>query len=194
MDKTNGILYEPDGGEGDGAAGAVTDPPEGEGAGTTDPPTPEEAQALREENERLKAAAAKSRTEAARRAKAEADAARKKAEDEGNVSELQKQLDSERQAREAAETKLVQTQAKTIARELGAVDAGDVVALLDWNSLVDPTDEAEVRQALRALLKAKPHLRKTTKDTDAGQTGGGEGSGKGTDMNTILRRAAGHRD
>ena len=188
------ILYhsEPDGGDGDGDGG--TGDGDGDGDGTDDTTlTPEEIKELREERDRLKSQAAKSRTEAARRAKAEADAARAKAKEEGDVSALQKQLDEERAARTALENRLQQQSAQGIASTLGAVDPAVVVKLIDWDTIADPDDENEVRQAIRNILKAKPYLRGTTKDPDAGKGGGNEGEGRSTSINDALRRAAGHR-
>lgn len=189
------ILYhfEPDDGTGDdgGTGGGDDDDTSTDDAAAL---TPEEIKAIRDENARLKATAAKGRTEAARRAKAEADAARKQAEKDGDLAKLQEQLAAADQRAMAAEQKLQQQQARGIAKDLGAVDPPVVVGLIDWNTIADPEDENEVRQAVRAVLKDKPYLRGTTKDPDAGKRGGGEGRpGEGTDMNAVLRRAAGHR-
>ena len=185
------ILYhlEPDGGEGDGDGGTGD---EGTGEEETQP-TPEEIAEIREENARLKSQAAKARTEAARRAKAEKDAARSKAQEDGDVATLQKQLDEERAARTALESRLQQQSAQSIATTLGAVDPAVVVRLIDWDTIADPDDEGEVRQAIRSILKAKPYLRSTTRDPDAGRGGGEEGKERSTSINDVLRRAAGHR-
>lgn len=183
------LLFEPDGGEGDDGGTGDGDG-DGDGAGDDEALTPEEAKALREENAALKASAAKAKTEAARKAKAEADAKRQKAQEEGDAATLQKELDKEKARADAAEAALIRNGARAIATELGAVDPATVVTLLDWDSIGDPTNEAEVKQAIRALLKDKPYLRKQTEKTGAGE--GGTGNVAGT-MNDIIRSAAGRK-
>jgi hypothetical protein len=188
MYRSHGIRFFPDetggAGEESGTGGAGEEEEEEE-----EEVSAEEAKALREENEKLKADANKRRTEAAREAKA-AKAREREAALKGGEDELRKQLETETKAREQAESRANQAYARSIAAELGCVSPGDAVRLLDFDSISDPGNEREVKEALTALLEEKPFLKTHTKPRVDGGAGTG-GSTKKQGMNEIIRSAAG---
>jgi hypothetical protein len=186
MNKSHGIRFFPEETGGDGEESGTDGA--GDGEEEEEELSAEEAKALREENAKLKADANKRRTEAAREAKA----AKQKERDEaakGGEAELRKQLETESKAREAAETRANMAFARSIAAELGAVSPGDAVRLLDYDSIADPGNEKEVKDALTELLEEKPFLKSSRKvDPDAGK--GADGPSK-QGLNEIIRSAAG---
>lgn len=161
-----------------------------EGAGSgSEAPTPEEVEALRQEVETLRKAENTRRTEAARAAKAKADADRKAAQDSGDADALKAQLAAAEKSNAELQTRVQTAQARALAKEAGAVDPALVARLVDFDKLADPLDEVEVGGAIQTLLREKPFLKGHTVRTDAGAGGGGN-VGE-IDMNTQIRRAAG---
>lgn len=135
--------------------------------------TPEEITALREERDALREAANKSRTAAAREAKAKADADRKAAKEGEDVEALKAQLRVAEETNLTLLDRVTKTQARTLAKELGAVDPAVVVRLIDFEDMADPMDEDEVSAAVAKILKEKPYLKGGKVKTDAGSGGGG---------------------
>lgn len=170
--------------ENEGAEGT-----EGAGSGSTDAPTPEEIEALRQENETLRKAENTRRTEAARAAKAKADADRKAAQESGDAEALKAQLAAAETSNAELLKRVQVTQARAIAKELGAVDPKVVARLVDFDKMADPLDEDEVTSVIEALLREKKYLKGNTVRTDAGAGGGGNVGEM--DVNTAIRRAAG---
>jgi hypothetical protein len=113
---------------------------------------------------------------------------RHKPASERNDSEAEKRLKD----LEDRETRLVQrlraSTARTAAADLNAIDAEAVAGLIRWDELEDPDDEEEVKDAIKDILKSRPHLRKTTR-TEGGM--GGDSEDRPMGMNDILRLAAG---
>jgi membrane protein involved in colicin uptake len=186
--KSHGIRFFPDGdggkdgsGDGDGSDG------DGDGEDNDDEDQVD-VEALKAENARYKKAEDKRRTQAARDAKAKQDAERKKAQDDNDADKLKAALAEETAKAVAAELKANRAMARSLAAELGAVDPGDVVRLVDFDELADPGNEDEVKAEIAALLKAKPYLKSGKVKTDGGASGGGSSK---IDMNQVIRDAAG---
>lgn len=156
---------------------------------TEDAPTPEEIEALRQENADLKAEQNKARTQAARDAKAAADKARKDAQESGDADALKAQLAAAETSNAELQARVQTANARAVAKELGAVDPAVLVRLLDFDKMADPLDEDEVGAAIQKLLREKPYLKGARVTTDAG--GGGGGNTGQISMNDTIRRAAG---
>jgi len=67
----------------------------------------------------------------------------------------------------------------------------DAARLLDWDSVEDPDDDESVEKALKGLVKEKQYLLGNVRGGADGGEGGGRGSQGATDMNDLLREAAG---
>jgi len=73
---------------------------------------------------------------------------------------------------------------------VGIIDPEAAAALLDWDSVDDPSDQKSLEKALKQLAEARPWLR----NANGGGADGGAGrrdEGGSSDMNTLIRRAAG---
>jgi uncharacterized protein involved in type VI secretion and phage assembly len=120
----------------------------------------------------------------------ETDKLRSKAE-----RESQKRAEAEEKASKAqqrAQTALMRAAVVAAASQLNAADPGDVFTLLDKSSLsIDDDDSVSgAREAVDALLKAKPHLlRRTAGGFDGGRQGGPVSPGQS--MTDRIREAAG---
>ena len=65
----------------------------------------------------------------------------------------------------------------------------DAAKLFDWDSVKDPDDDAELESALKEFVKARPHFLAKGSGADGGA--GGKRQDDTSDMNTLLRQAAG---
>lgn len=105
-------------------------------------------------------------------------------------------LDEKDKQRDAREKNLIlRYEIASRAPRLGIVDPEVAVLLLERNANVSVGDDGTVTgldEALKALIKDKPHLvRATTQPVDAGAGTGGQRTGGGkTTMNDIIRGAA----
>jgi hypothetical protein len=97
--------------------------------------------------------------------------------------EAQKRLD-------ASEAAALALRVQVAAQKLGVLPEAveDVAKLLDLSTVTDKDDPKSIERAVRSLLEKKPHLI-GVEGVDGGA--GGRGSGGKTDMNALLRKAAG---
>ncbi len=84
-----------------------------------------------------------------------------------------------------AETRIRRAEIRALAVEAGAVDPDDVAKLLPP---LEGADAETLREAVRALLRAKPHLLRRPVRIDAGWSGA---AAEPFDMNQVLRRFGG---
>jgi uncharacterized protein involved in type VI secretion and phage assembly len=120
----------------------------------------------------------------------ETDKLRSKAERESEKRAAAEDKASKAHVR--AETALMRAAVVAAAATANAADPGDVFTLLDKSALeIDDADNVTgAKEAVDALLKAKPHLlRRTAGGFDGGRQGAPH---SGTSMNDLIRRAAGH--
>jgi DNA repair exonuclease SbcCD ATPase subunit len=75
---------------------------------------------------------------------------------------------------------------RAIAAEVGFIDPELAGPLLDWDRIDDPDDQREIKQALREIVKRKPHLVHARDGADGG-AGRGQRGGSGSDMNDLIR-------
>jgi len=107
--------------------------------------------------------------------------------------------DAERRDREHQETRaenerlaatVRRLRVELAARELGVVDPEAAAALLDLDSVDDADDPRALKRALRELVKEKPYLAPQGGNGFDGGPGRG-GAARATDMNQLIRAAAG---
>lgn len=178
---------EGNGGEGGGTSGAQDG---GTGAGTQGGSgestlTVEDARKVRSENRNLR--------QRLKDAEAERDTLK-----QGTQSDLEKattQVESLSKENVALTSQNRNLRAQVAASRVGIIDPEIAASLVDWN---DADDDAALEKQMNAILKQRPYL--------AGNVAGGADGGAGTsrssgsresgqegatDMNTMLRRAAG---
>lgn len=143
--------------------------------------SPEAARKLRSE----------SRTLRQRLKDAEKELEERRSKDETETQRLNRELEGERASREQAETRARNLSVQVVAARLGVKpEATDIVAgLVDWDE-VDADDDDAVEKAVKAIVRKRPFLSDRSDGLDGGR-GRGTGSQGETDMNTIIRRAAG---
>ena len=129
--------------------------------------------------------------------------AAKKAKDleESQKSELQKERDAreklEKESRavlDRANNRLIDAEIKVLASKLGFVDPTDAIALIDRSDIKvsDTGVVSGVKEAISALLEAKPHLKKEEGESgDLGDSGSDSKKSGSFSMNTLIRKAAG---
>lgn len=149
-----------------------------------------------DELEAVRAELAESKKEQTKLRKQLSEARKKSKEskpsEEGNAGtpdeQTQQQLAEMRQRTDQLQSKLQRARAANIASNMRVVDPEAVVALIDWDDIEDPDDDAEIKDAIKALVKRKPYLAKKA-DLDGG-AGGGRRQQKRS-MNEILRAPRG---
>lgn len=166
----------------------VDEPQGGTGSaqdGGSDEPTsitPDEARKLRAELRNVRKEAAEYRTKLKEREDA----------DLTDRQKLERDLTTERAAREQAETLARNLHVQIEAVKLGVrADAVDlVVSAIDWTSIEDASDAKQVAKAIRDVVKDRPYL---SSRPEGLQGGSGRGTGRqgASDMNSIIRAAAG---
>lgn len=114
--------------------------------------------------------------------------------EKGQLSETEKAQKEREEAVKLASTATEENRtlrARLLAGEVGIVaDARiDAAKLLDWASIDDPNDDAQVKKALEKLTKDRPYLLGTGGGADGG-SGGTRQAGSGG-MNDLIRAAAG---
>lgn len=159
--------------QGEGTSGG----PGGASESKDDVLSAEQARKLRSENYELR--------QRLKQAEAALEEAKK-----GEQTELQKrdeeiQKQGERLA--ALERRNRSMGVQVAAGRLGIVDPEAADKLLDWDKIDNPADEQQIEQALQQLVKDKPYLTRIAGAAD----GGARGQARPTDMNDVLRRAAG---
>jgi hypothetical protein len=93
---------------------------------------------------------------------------------------------------EDREIELAEYRVRVLAPEAGITRdaAKDAFALLDLDRITDPNDDEQLLEALKDLVKTRPYLRGTREGADGGA--GSTGSEDfGSDMNRLIRQAAG---
>lgn len=131
----------------------------------------------------------------ARKAEREANKKLKKAEeqkakDEGKWKDLAEQREREK---EEAEEKLAKAESaravEKVAKRLEFEDPDDAHRFLDAD--VDADDEAGIERELKAVLEAKPHLKKDERSRGSGPTRTRRRESGKPDMDKVIRRKAG---
>lgn len=175
----------PGGGTGDTDDQDTGQPPEGTASSG-------EGQDLvpREELHRLNREAAKYRRERndlQNRLKAIEDA------EKTEVERLKGQVDTLTKSHERIAARERELRVQVLAGQVGvSPDArADASKLLDWDAIADPDSDADLEEALKALVKARPYLRGASSGADGGAGGNGRQTAAG--MNEQIRRAAGRR-
>lgn len=143
--------------------------------------SPDDARKLRSESRNLRQRLKAAEQELEQRRKAE----------ETEQQRLERELTTAAAKVEQAEARVRELEVQSAATKLGVrPEAADVVAaLIDWTE-VDATDSKDVERAIRAIVKERPFLSARPDGLDGGQ-GRGAGAKGETDMNTVIRRAAG---
>lgn len=106
--------------------------------------------------------------------------------------EYDKQLSEARELAQAAiktaNERLIKAEVKATAAELGIVDADAAYALMakDGVKIDDAGNVSGVKEALTALVEAKPYLRGKAKDLGAGTNPGGQEQKKKPDVNDFV--------
>lgn len=153
----------------------------GDGQAGGDTVTADDARKLRSEAKNLRD----------RAKNAEAELEKLKAAQMSDSERRDRDLDSTRTEKQRLEKEnrslRVQVAAVKVGVRADAVDAA--AALLDWDTVDDPSDAKAIERALKALVKERPFLSGVTNAADAGASGGEQANV--VDMNQLLRRAAG---
>jgi regulator of replication initiation timing len=155
------------------------------GSGETSTLSVEDARKVRSENRNLRQ----------RLKDAESERDTLKAGTQSDIEKATGQVQSLTQTNQALTTQNQNLRAQVAASRLGIIDPEIAASLVDWN---DADDDAALDRQMSAILKARPYLAGNV----AGGADGGAGSGRSsgsresgregaTDMNTMLRRAAG---
>lgn len=176
------------GNSGDGSGTQDGTPPAGNGGGTGAP----DVEALQRELQQVRQESAKRRTEnatlTARLEELEGAGKTEAEKKDGKITELT-QKTSEQEATIRA------LRVRVLASQAGITDpkaAADAASLFDWSQVQDPSSETEVVKALQALVKDRPYLGGSVAGGgDGGEGAGSRGAGEKTDMNTLIRQAAG---
>ncbi len=102
----------------------------------------------------------------------------------------ERERDEAQKRLEESESAALGLRVQVAAQKLGVLPEAieDVAKLLDLSTVTDKDDPKAIERAVRALLEKKPHLI-GVEGVDGGAGGGGR-AGK-TDMNALLRKAAG---
>ena len=188
------ILFRPDdssgsgsgGGDGGNGGSGTPDPEPQEGAPEPQAGTGDKSQAEIEQLRKENAARRKELREAQARVK------ELEGQSQTEVEKLTTRLTDLEKAIPEKDQRIRNLQAQVLGGKAGiAEDArADAARLLDWSSISDPDDDAEVEKALRDLVKEKPYLAGSTAGGADGGTGGSRDGSQG-DMNARLRAAAG---
>jgi seryl-tRNA synthetase len=130
-------------------------------------------------------------------ARTELKQAQKKLEERDNqdLSErerLVKERDELKSKLDSASSSARDLNVQIAAQKLGVrQDALDVVArLVDWDKVSDPADPKAIERAVRDLLEKHSYLSTVAGGADGGAGGAGSSS-RQTDMNQLIRKAAG---
>ncbi len=128
-------------------------------------------------------------------------AAKAKETEEANKSELEKERDARQKAEstsqaalDKANTRLINAELKVFASQAGFADPSDAVALVNRSDLKvdDDGNVTGAKEAVEALIAAKPHLKGTAGDsTNTGDSGGSSGGQSKNSFNDTIRKAAG---
>lgn len=189
------IHFRPDDGTGAGDGGGGGGTGDGAGSGSGESQGDNSAGAGTSDAERELATV---RQEAAARRKENTDLKKR-------IEELEGAGKTELEKREAAIQDLTGTtqtlqatnralRVRVLAGQAGISDpkaAADAASLLDWSTVTDPESEVAVVKALKELVKDRPYLGgNIAGGGDGGEGGGDRGSGS-SDMNQLIRNAAG---
>lgn len=110
-----------------------------------------------------------------------------------DAEKVQKERDDALAAASDLDKRVRTLQVQVLAGKVGIVDPEAASALLDWTTIKDVDDSAEVEKALRALVKAKPYLAGTVAGGGDGGAGNGAGAGGTGSMNDLIRSGFGVR-
>lgn len=172
----------------------------GTGAGSGDEPPPDDQSQEDDENQEgeedqvSRRELAKANREAAKYRRELRVAQSKIAELEGeSKTELEKIQDQAKKAEDMlkeSQSEVAELRVRILAEDVGIVRTAraDAARLLDWSSVDDPSDDRQVVEALKSLVKDRPYLLGSGTGAD-----GGAGSGQPPvqDMNRLLRQASG---
>lgn len=168
-----------------GAQGGDAGTGSGDGSGGNSTLSAEDARKIRSENRNLRQ----------RMKDAEEERDRLKAGTQSDIEKATNQVEALTKRQSELETQNRTLRAQVVAGKVGIVDPEIAASLVDWN---DAEDDSALEKQMRNILKARPYLAGNVAggaDGSAGQGGSGSGGssqeGASTDMNTMLRRAAG---
>ncbi|MCQ4363052.1 hypothetical protein KQR54_18305 [Mycobacterium gordonae] len=151
---------------------------------------------IKAERDRLKA------EEDARKAAELTETQRLQAEKENAERDAAAAKESATKAKEAANKRVIDSEIRSIARSLNAIDAGDVLSFVDKSAITidDDGNVSGVEAAVKAVLAVKPYLAKAPVGADAagggnpGRTGDkSELAAKEAELTELKKRAVGDR-
>lgn len=193
--KNDLFLFQTDPGGGSGGAGGTGDGDPGDPA--PQPPAGDDGDPGGTGDDTVPAAKLKEAQNEARNLRARLKAAEKERDElkgtqQSDVEKLTTERDNLRESLTEAEQRVRKLSVAVLAESVGIVKEAraDAADLLDWSKIQDPSDDEEVTEALRALVKAKPFLAGSVAGGGDGGAGQG-GNGQKVDMNTLIRQAAG---